>query len=1106
MTGVRFNNMVRTATGEKRLETSSSAGNLQKLSRRLVLRDRKEPISPSRNRSISLDWGDARSVKLFSSSSEESSMDVMTGLSASPSAPAYLSNKDSSDFGYSPKIMKDIRLLSNSQKKKSMSIDVPDGQASRRRSDKRALCDITALFDAVEQQDIDLAKFILETNAVDINSLNGENLSVLDIAVMTNNIPMAKILLSRGAKESPMFQRGDCRLQKLEMLVTEAEKRVIDLTAIVLTGSSGNANISPAQLRENEKLLSHWEFRHRLLKRMKAGYDHAKPPEPPTNVRLEVASNSSLLVTFAEPQSHNAAVVTKYKVEWSCWETFTPLTGEAIIEDLAHLEYEIKNLNKGNMYYVRVCAWNVKGLGPYCQSEPACAAPSCWREVDGIPSRLEGKVASLYTLYHQVKKSRPPEAAEMKDILNRGAESPMQKKRISIKNLFVSTPKFQKTVKRGVYMACLFYNEDRILVTSEEQLPIIEVDETFSAPSIQNDLYWLLKVSCMWEEVKVLKQDMERTSSAGSTFRCKLLQAIISLQSGLGVTDLGQFFHRPVRDNSSSIIFTVVNQIRDPKLVTLGSSKWVTFGKLARRQSLSSVDSADAHSLLITSVPEMILYNQVSGVALPRGLYLGYVKLQASVEVLRVMVPNKTPNCVPHVKIRDMPNVSKEEWEWLLKSDSHKHTITMTTTQKNFQQLLVDATKKLFSQLELSEEMLASHRVYDLEVLELSPSVTMILILPSMEDICIVPGHSDILAKRADYSFLPVQIFESIHMHAYLPEFFSLYARLSAIVEMDGVLAQQGHREAFSSEELSKAKEQVEVTAHLQQNLDRIWKCARWIRDITTYARNRERKAGIHLSHILHASTSNHSIASTSHDSKLKLTRLSNGGFSNNNNNNHFTATQCSQNKTNSISVGKDLRRIAKFYDPNEENPHSADSISIGGGHRDPCPNKTNSSSSAPTTPTSHQSPRPHLSPSSSVSSASTSTSSSITESATESTPVQDPSFAIIKVHALYDTGLNRSVNIKLHITEQTTSRDIVNLVVRHLNSVVQNKGKGILAYSEEALSNFCLVLKYQGHEKILKDDFKLMQLKGQLLRAKICVMMMEAMFSEEELGQATVV
>jgi hypothetical protein len=28
-------------------------------------------------------------------------------------------------------------------------------------------------------------------------------------------------------------------------------------------------------LQENEKQLSHWEFRHKLLKRMKAGYDHA---------------------------------------------------------------------------------------------------------------------------------------------------------------------------------------------------------------------------------------------------------------------------------------------------------------------------------------------------------------------------------------------------------------------------------------------------------------------------------------------------------------------------------------------------------------------------------------------------------------------------------------------------------------------------------------------------------------------------------------------------------------------------------------------------------------------------------------------------------------
>ncbi|XP_005111208.2 ankyrin repeat and fibronectin type-III domain-containing protein 1, partial [Aplysia californica] len=309
----------------RRLETSSSSGNLQKLSRRLVLKDKKETLSPSRNRSISLDCGDARAMKFFSSS-DDTSMDVVGGLSASPSAPAYLSNKDGEH--YSPKVMRDLRLAGYSQKKKSLSIDVPDSQLPGKRKsekEKRSLYDPSSLFDAVEQQDLDLVKVILDSNFVDINSLNSENLTVLDIAVMTNNIPIAKMLLTKGAKESPVFQRGDCRVQRLESLVGEAEKRMIDLTAAVLNGSSGNANISPAQQKENEKQLSYWEFRHRLLKRMKSGYDHARPPEPPSNVRLDVASNSSLLVSFEEPQSHNGAVVTRYKVEWSSFEKFLPL-------------------------------------------------------------------------------------------------------------------------------------------------------------------------------------------------------------------------------------------------------------------------------------------------------------------------------------------------------------------------------------------------------------------------------------------------------------------------------------------------------------------------------------------------------------------------------------------------------------------------------------------------------------------------------------------------------------------------------------------------------------------------------------------------------------
>ena len=74
-------------------------------------------------------------------------------------------------------------------------------------------------------------------------------------------------------------------------------------------------------------------------------------------------------------------------------------------------------------------------------------------------------------------------------------KSPQLKKRISLKNLFFSMLKFQKVVvNQGVYLACLFLCEDKVLVTNDDLIPIIEVDESCCSSSIQNDLYWLMKV------------------------------------------------------------------------------------------------------------------------------------------------------------------------------------------------------------------------------------------------------------------------------------------------------------------------------------------------------------------------------------------------------------------------------------------------------------------------------------------------------------------------------------------------------------------------------------------------------------------------------------
>ena len=80
-------------------------------------------------------------------------------------------------------------------------------------------------------------------------------------------------------------------------------------------------------------------------------------------------------------------------------------------------------------------------------------------------------------------------------------------------------------------------------------------------------------------------------------------------------------------------------------------------------------------------------------------------------------------------------------------------------------------------------------------MIELSPHVSFLLILPPVEDVCIIPGQSDTVIEREDLVLLPVQVFEMIHLCTYQTKFISRYSRLSSILEMDIILAQQMQRE-----------------------------------------------------------------------------------------------------------------------------------------------------------------------------------------------------------------------------------------------------------------------------------------------------------------------
>ena len=62
-----------------------------------------------------------------------------------------------------------------------------------------------------------------------------------------------------------------------------------------------------------------------------------------------------------------------------------------------------------------------------------------------------------------------------------------------------------------VYLSLLLFHEDRVLMTNEEILPLVYIDE--NNIKVKSELHWLAKLSYNWTEVSKLKALMTKTST-----------------------------------------------------------------------------------------------------------------------------------------------------------------------------------------------------------------------------------------------------------------------------------------------------------------------------------------------------------------------------------------------------------------------------------------------------------------------------------------------------------------------------------------------------------------------------------------------------------------
>uniref|UniRef100_A0A8D0KT16 Fibronectin type-III domain-containing protein n=1 Tax=Strix occidentalis caurina TaxID=311401 RepID=A0A8D0KT16_STROC len=683
-----------------------------------------------------------------------------------------------------------------------------------------------ALFEAVELQDLDRVQELLKQYSpeeLDLNTPNSEGLLPLDIAIMTNNTPIARALLQAGAKESPHFVSLESRSLHLSTLVREAEQRVNELTAQVVN-EAPNADCS-----EKEKQLKAWEWRYRLYKRMKAGFEHARVPDVPTNVHLSVASSSSVQVTFWEPLSVNSAVVTKYK-----GKDRDPHTSSG--------DTRPWQTPQGTAYYVQVSAYNMKGWGPPQASVPPFAIPSNWREYDGRAPRRRGQAEALDHLLSQVK------TVHQHCVCHEPCKNQPQSRKHSVskslKHLFHPGSKFLKTLKRGLYLTAIFYKDDNILVTHEDQIPVVEIDDTYSCLLMQ-DFLWFTKVSCMWDEILWLRQCVTVSQSSCSCIlqtRFKMLLAISQMQGLLGIQDLGQVFFEPVKDKQGNILIVTLKEVKTNQ--TFESVRWVPICKLqTSRKSVSSPEEPTALDTLLISVQDKLAYHQRSSHALSPGLYLGYLKLCSAVDQIRVLVPERLPNILCHVKIRSNPNISR----WGLQGSSPG----AETSQNHLFQELQVAIKELMTLVNIPLQEAKDFRLYSQEVLDFGGQVSFLLLLPPSDDVCTAPGQNNPYTPRSGFLTLPLQIFELVHFFTYDRDFITQYCQVSALLELESLLSQQSLREAFSDAELSTAKQRHQQVQDYIQQMEEIWREMRWIMDALQHARYKQPSCGVSLSGFL---------------------------------------------------------------------------------------------------------------------------------------------------------------------------------------------------------------------------------------------------------------
>lgn len=146
------------------------------------------------------------------------------------------------------------------------------------------------------------------------------------------------------------------------------------------------------------------------------------------------------------------------------------------------------------------------------------------------------------------------------------------------------------------------------------------------------------------------------------------------------LVDLGRVYNQPLKDSDGNLFFILIKKLKN---ATSGHNlKLIQISKYLQKSACNDFSSKDYVDVFVKNLKvscinnnnndddyllsnfsclfkNIIEYDRFCDKKINKGLYLAYLKIQSSMDLVKVMVLNQRPSILPCHKIRDNSNVSK---------------------------------------------------------------------------------------------------------------------------------------------------------------------------------------------------------------------------------------------------------------------------------------------------------------------------------------------------------------------------------------------------------------------------------------------------------------